>query len=211
MLRANFKKQLHHFEIDVDFSIENKIVALFGASGSGKTTILNGLAGLTKLDSGTIQLKERTLYQDKAIFIPVQKRKIGYLFQDYALFPHLTVQKNILYGTHSNDFAENIMKELNISHLKDQYPQAISGGEKQRVALARALATKPDLLLLDEPFSALDENTKKRAHMELIRIQSLWSIPIILVTHQHDEALKLAHTIYYMSDGQITHIKEQAQ
>lgn len=207
MLEVNFKKQLPHFDIDVEFSVENEIIALFGASGSGKTTILNGLAGLSKFDSGTIKLKERTLFKGKNIHIPVQKRKIGYLFQDYALFPHLTVWKNIIYGAHSNQFAKELMAELKIDHLIDKYPQEISGGEKQRVALVRALATKPDLLLLDEPFSALDEETRKRAHNELLRIQKMWSIPIILVTHQHDEAVKLSQRIYYLDKGKITDVK----
>lgn len=207
MLEVNFKKQLPHFDIDVEFSVENEIIALFGASGSGKTTILNGLAGLSKFDSGMIKLKERTLFKGKNIHIPVQKRKIGYLFQDYALFPHLTVWKNIIYGAHSNQFAKELMAELKIDHLIDKYPQEISGGEKQRVALVRALATKPDLLLLDEPFSALDEETRKRAHNELLRIQKMWSIPIILVTHQHDEAVKLSQRIYYLDKGKITDVK----
>lgn len=203
MLEVHIQKQLPHFQISVDFTVRHEIIALFGPSGSGKTTILNAIAGLTKPDSGLIRLHERVLYEAGKIHLPVQQRKVGYLFQDYALFPHKTVWNNIIYGCASHDFAKSLMKKLGIEHLQNTYPSQISGGEKQRVALVRALATQPDVLLLDEPFSALDEHTRLRAHEELLRIQQLWNIPIILVTHQHAEVEKLAHTIYYMEKGAI--------
>jgi len=203
MLEVDIKKQLPHFQIAVDFIVQNEIIALFGPSGSGKTTILNAIAGLAKPDSGYICLNKRTLYKTQHVHLPVQQRKVGYLFQDYALFPHKTVWQNIMYGCTSNSFAKNLMHELEIEHLANTYPNQISGGEKQRVALTRALATQPDVLLLDEPFSALDEKTRLRAHEELLRIQHVWQIPIILVTHQHSEAEKLAQTIYYIETGKI--------
>jgi len=203
MLDFHIVKQLSHFTLDVSIQASAEIISLFGPSGSGKTTILNCLAGLAKPENGQIQLKERILYQSGKINLSVQERRIGYLFQDYALFPHKTVWKNIAYGMKSEAFAKELMKQLNIEHLAGEYPKAISGGEKQRVALARALATEPDLLLLDEPFSALDEETRLRAHDELLRIHELWSIPIILVTHQHAEAKKLANRIYYIEKGRI--------
>lgn len=208
MLDVHIEKQLSHFTLDAAFQTSADIIALFGPSGSGKTTILNCLAGLTKPDEGHIILKDRTIFKKNETNLTVQNRRIGYLFQDYALFPHKTVWKNISYGMKNESFACKLMDELNISHLKKQYPKNISGGEKQRVALARALATEPDLLLLDEPFSALDETTRERAHAELLRIHKEWRIPIILVTHQHNEALKLADRIYYLERGKVTSEKQ---
>ncbi|MDY0404137.1 ATP-binding cassette domain-containing protein [Virgibacillus sp. 179-BFC.A HS] len=185
----------------VDFVVGDEIVVLFGPSGSGKTTILNCLAGLTKPDKGEILLNDRQLFMTKQIDIAIQHRHIGYLFQDYALFPHMTVRRNITYGTKSKNLVDQLMKELHIDHLQENYPGEISGGEKQRVALARALATEPQLLLLDEPFSALDEATKEKSHEELIRLHKLWRIPIVMVTHSHQEAEKLGDRILYMEEG----------
>jgi len=203
MLDFHIVKQMPHFKLDAAIQASDEIIALFGPSGSGKTTILNCLAGLAKPEEGHIKLKDRTIYESGKANVSVQDRRIGYLFQDYALFPHKTVWKNISYGMKNEAFAKELMAQLNIEHLANQYPKAISGGEKQRVALARALATEPDLLLLDEPFSALDEKTRMRAHEELLRIHEIWRIPIVLVTHQHTDAKRLASRIYYIERGQI--------
>ena len=204
MLTVTIQKTLPHFDLAIDFKVKkDEILVLFGTSGSGKTTILNSIAGLTKATKGVIQLNNRVLFEAHKTNLPIQQRKIGYLFQDYALFPHLTVWKNIAYGMKSEDFAEQLMNELRIDHLKDQYPNEISGGEKQRVAIARALATEPDLLLLDEPFSALDDETRERSHEELLRLHKLWEIPIILVTHSHSEAAKLGSRILYLDEGKL--------
>ena len=135
--------------------------------------------------------------------LPIQQRKIAYLFQDYALFPHMTTWKNVMYGAKSAQFANQLMKELRIDHLKEQYPHEISGGEKQRVAIARALATEPDLLLLAAPFSALADVTKATSHEELLRLHKHWEIPIILVTHSHSEAEKLGSRILYLNAGKL--------
>lgn len=203
MLDVHIVKRLNHFILNVSFQVKDEIIALFGPSGAGKTSILECISGLSRLDSGFIQLNERTLSKDHKIIVPVQHRNIGYLFQNYALFPHKTVWENIAYGMKSEEFAKQLMIELNITHLNDVYPHKISGGEKQRVAIARAIATEPDLLLLDEPFSALDDDTKNRGHEELLRIHSLWRIPVILVTHNHAEAEKLASQILYIHEGAI--------
>lgn len=203
MLNVHIQKKLFHFELDVAFTAENEIVVLFGASGSGKTTVLNCIAGLSKANKGIVKLNNDTLFEDKKTFIPMQHRKIGYLFQDYALFPHMTVWKNIAYGMKTEKLAKDLMTDLHIGHLKDQYPHAISGGEKQRVAIARALATEPRLLLLDEPFSALDDNTREKSHKELLRLHKLWQIPIIMVTHSHEEAKKLGDRILYINEGKL--------
>lgn len=205
MLTVDIKKRLAHFKLAVEFTVaKDEIIVLFGPSGSGKTTILNCIAGLAKADEGLIQLNDWLLFEETKVNISIQQRNIGYLFQDYALFPHLTVWKNIAYGMKSETFAVELMKELRIDHLKVQYPHEISGGEKQRVAIARALATEPALLLLDEPFSALDDVTRDKSHEELLRLQQLWKIPIILVTHNHAEAKKLGNRILYLADGKLT-------
>src|SRR5690625_3323604 len=161
MLTVHIKKQLSHFTLNVQFTVKEEIAVLFGPSGSGKTTILNCIAGLTKMNDGCIKLYDRLLNQNGKILIPVQERKIGYLFQDYALFPHKTVWENIAYGMKRETFTRSLMSQLKISHLAHKYPHEISGGEKQRVAFIRAMATEPELLLLDEPFSALDEQSKR--------------------------------------------------
>lgn len=201
MLTVHIKKQLSHFTLNVQFTVKEEIAVLFGPSGSGKTTILNCIAGLTKMNDGCIKLYDRLLNQNGKILIPVQERKIGYLFQDYALFPHKTVWENIAYGMKQEKFTRKLVDELQITHLLDQYPHEISGGEKQRTALIRALATEPEILLLDEPFSALDEKTKQTSYKQLLRIQKQWNIPIILVTHNSDEVKMLANKIFYLQNG----------
>src|SRR5690625_1045230 len=203
MLSVNIQKKLSHFMLDVRFHVNNEIIVLFGPSGSGKTMILNGIAGLTKLDTGSISLGESLWFKDGKLLVPVQKRQVGYLFQDYALFPHKTVWENIMYGAKNSHFATKIVEELQITKLKNAYPHEISGGEKQRTAIARALATEPKLLLLDEPFSALDHNTKEKAHAELLRLFHVWEIPIILVTHDYDEAKELGNRILHIQRGKL--------
>src|SRR5699024_8523742 len=203
MLTVHIEKQLSHFLLDVQFNIDNEIAVLFGPSGSGKTTILNCISGLVKISGGRIALNGRVLVENGKSLVPVQRRKIGYLFQDYALFPHKTVWENIAYGMNEERFTRKLTEELKVGHLLDKYPHEISGGEKQRTALIRALATKPELLLLDEPFSALDEATKKRSWQQLLQMQSHWDIPVILVTHNEEEAEKLAHKIFRIDNGKI--------
>lgn len=203
VLDVQIKKQLSHYELDVRFTVEKEVVVLFGPSGSGKTTILNGIAGLTKLNGGNIKLGDRTLFRDGKSIVPVQERKIGYVFQDYALFPHKTVWENIKYGMKHESFAKEIITKLKVGHLMHQYPHEISGGEKQRTALIRALATEPELLLLDEPFSALDEKTKYNSYEQLLTIHKEWHIPILLVTHNKTEVEMLADKVLYMQDGKI--------
>lgn len=203
MLEINIQKQLAHFHLDIQLKVENEIVILFGPSGSGKTTILNCIAGLTDPDQGRIKLNDRTLYTANEKPVPVQKRQIGYLFQDYALFPHMNVKKNIEYGAAEERLTKQLTRVVGIEHLMNKYPRQISGGEKQRVALVRALATQPDLLLLDEPFSSLDTRTKEECHQELKRLHEMWKIPIVMVTHDEHEAKKLGNRIVYMHRGQV--------
>src|SRR5690625_3275081 len=203
MLIVQIKKQLSHYMLDVRFNVGNEIAVLFGPSGSGKTTILNSIAGLSKINDGQIILNGKKLNENGKSLIPIQKRRIGYLFQDYALFPHKTVWENIAYGMKGEEFTRKLIDELKMDHLLEHYPHEISGGEKQRTALIRALATEPELLLLDEPFSAVDEETKKNSYQQLLRIQKQWHIPIIIVTHNVYEVEMLANKVFFIKNGKI--------
>lgn len=209
MLTVHMEKQLSHFTLDVKFNVGREIAVLFGPSGSGKTTILNGIAGLTKINDGEIRLNDRVLFREGKSLVPVQERKVGYLFQDYALFPHKTVWENIEYGMKQESFAKKLIDKLQVGHLLTQYPHEISGGEKQRTALIRAIATEPELLLLDEPFSALDEKTKNNSYEQLLAVHQEWHIPIILVTHNKSEVELLADKVLYMKNGKIMEEKLQ--
>ncbi|WP_318616115.1 ABC transporter ATP-binding protein [Sporosarcina sp. YIM B06819] len=210
MLDVRIKKALAHFTVDVHLRVEDEIVVLVGPSGSGKTTILNVIAGLDNPDEGLVTLNEQVYFQGKGQSLSPQKRNVGYLFQDYALFPHMTVEKNIGYGVKNKmalSRSDQLMNVLGIGHLVKKYPHQISGGEKQRVALARALATEPSVLLLDEPLSALDRETRIECQDELLRLHEMWKIPFIIVTHDMEEAEKLGDTIFFLERGLIRDTK----
>ncbi|WP_210471024.1 ABC transporter ATP-binding protein [Sporosarcina sp. 6E9] len=207
MLEVQIEKKLPHFSVDVNLMVDEEILVLVGPSGSGKTTILNAIAGLDHPDAGKIILNEQTFFSANEKPLPTQQRNIGYLFQDYALFPHMTVEKNIAYGVKKTDAEariQQLVSTLGINHLQSKYPHQISGGEKQRVALARALATEPSLLLLDEPLSALDSKTRLECQDELKRLHEIWKIPFIIVTHDMLEAEKLGDKIIFLESGLIT-------
>jgi len=203
MLDVNIQKKLAHFTLDVKFSVKKEIIALFGPSGAGKTSILNCIAGIQQPHKGVIHFNNKPLFVHNKTNIPIHKRNIGYLFQGYALFPHMTVWENISYGLKTEKLAHKLMKELRIDHLHNRYPHQISGGEKQRVAIVRALATEPNLLLLDEPFSALDDKNRKKSQQNVLHLYQQWNIPIILVTHNYEEAQKLATRIIFIEQGKI--------
>ncbi|WP_339060999.1 ATP-binding cassette domain-containing protein [Tepidibacillus marianensis] len=204
-------KKLSHFHLSMELTIKDEVVVLFGPSGSGKTTLLNMVAGLVNPDLGKMVHDETILFdKNQKINLPPKKRKVGYLFQDFALFPHLTVEKNIQYGNINKrlpSYMDQLIHVLRIKHLMDKYPNQISGGEKQRVALVRALATEPRLLLLDEPFSSLDFQTRMQCHEELLYTVRKWNIPVILVTHDYQEAKKLGDIIHFVDMGKIHNTK----
>ncbi|SPF31924.1 ABC transporter family protein [Candidatus Desulfosporosinus infrequens] len=209
MFKAHFKKKLPTFELEVDISLSQGILALVGSSGAGKTTILQCLAGLQTPSWGEINIHDKIVFSSEyGKDVPIRNRHIGYLFQDYALFPHMTVEKNVVYGKPKKGSnpnkaltATNVLQMLKIEHLRNRYPKQISGGEKQRVALARALMTEPELLLLDEPLSALDQDTRSSLQQELLKLQAQWQIPFILVTHDVQEAEMLGDQIIKLDHG----------
>jgi molybdate transport system ATP-binding protein len=186
------------------------ITVLFGPSGCGKTTILRCLAGLDRPQRGRIDFGE-TVWLDTAagICLPPQRRNVGYLSQDYALFPHLSVTQNIAYGLHGLGRGERqrrvaeLLALLGLAGLAARYPGQVSGGQQQRIALARALARRPQLLLLDEPLSALDASTREQLRHELRRVLSDFAIPAIIVTHDRVEAIALADHVVVLDQGMI--------
>jgi molybdate transport system ATP-binding protein len=211
MLEASLTKRLWNFTLDVQLKVDNQILILLGPSGSGKTTILHLLAGLFKPDEGFVKINDRLLYSSKEkLNSPPQSRNIGYLFQNYALFPHMTVRQNVFYGLQSKRLKQagsaldpvELLNSFGVGHLIDRYPSQLSGGEKQRVALARALVVQPKLLLLDEPFSALDKDTRISLRHEVKRLHSHWQIPFILVTHDEEDAQFLGDITVSLEKGQ---------
>ena len=186
------------------------ITVLFGPSGSGKTTVLRCLAGLERPDSGVIQGGDELWFdQAKSIFLPPQERNIGYLSQDYALFPHLSVERNIGYGLGGTPSAERtsrvceVMRLLDLGGLEKRLPRQLSGGQQQRVALARAVVRRPRLLLLDEPLSALDSPTRLHLRGELRRLLLQLGVPTMLITHDRVEALALGDDLVVIDNGAI--------
>lgn len=213
MLRAEISKRLPGITIEVEIAFSGGILVLFGPSGAGKTTILNCLSGLQKPDNGFISLNDKVFYSSgENIDVPARNRRTGYVFQDYALFPHMTVKNNALYGIPCRCKKDKgfrmsvleVMEMLKITHLQERYPGQLSGGEKQRVAIARALMVEPDLLLLDEPLSALDMNTRKDLQAELKQLQQIWRIPFVLVTHSRKEMHLLADEVLFLDRGRQT-------
>jgi molybdate transport system ATP-binding protein len=218
MLKIAVKKALPGFNLDVNLSADNGILAILGPSGSGKTMTLQSVAGLIKPDEGCVELNGRVLYDsENKINLPVQKRKVGFVFQHYALFPHLTVRDNIAYGLKDKSRQEILAKvdqllhTMNIDGLENRYPRQLSAGQQQRVAIARALAPDPDVLLLDEPFSALDPLLKERLELELLDLQKVFGGSILFVTHDLNEGYKLgAMVAVYHSGCVIQHDTRQA-
>ena len=186
------------------------ITVLFGPSGCGKTTILRCLAGLQRPARGVIRLGSETWFDaDAKICRSPQERDIGFLFQEYALFPHLTVVQNIGFGlkhltaSPRQQRIEEMLSALNLHGLEARYPHQISGGQQQRVALARVLARRPRLLLLDEPLSAIDDSLRAQLRLELRRVLTEFGIPVVLVTHDPVEAQQLSHRVVVLSNGRV--------
>ncbi|MER2089779.1 MAG: ATP-binding cassette domain-containing protein [Sporosarcina sp.] len=207
MLDAHLVKNLPDFKIDVNIkAAKGEVIVLFGSSGSGKTTCLDMIAGLVHPDSGHIRMGENTCFSSNQKPCPAEKRNVGYVMQDYALFPHMTADRNVQYGMKSAGKPEKslaLLDQFGIRHLRNAYPHEMSGGEKQRTTIARALAAEPNLLLLDEPLSALDDKARHDALTVITDIQRDLVIPIIMVTHNWTEAEKVATSIYKIEKGRL--------
>lgn len=209
-LIVNIEKRLRDFTLAAQFTLRDTTLALLGASGSGKSMTLKCIAGLERPDRGQIVLNGRTLFDSKkGINLPPQARSVGYLFQNYALFPNMTVRENIIFALDGSKeekeriFAENVAR-FSLEGLENAYPANLSGGQQQRVAFARILARGADILLLDEPLSALDTHLKWQIEIALREILAMQEISAILVTHDRDEAFRIAQEIATVDRGQLT-------
>jgi molybdate transport system ATP-binding protein len=204
---TNVSLRLKGFALELNLTLDKQVTALFGPSGSGKTSVLELVAGLRRADQGAIELDGLALTNvSQGIFVPARKRAIGYVPQDLALFPHLTVRQNITYGTRLPASGLNLSREklcsvLEIDRLLDRMPASLSGGEKQRVAFARALLASPRLLLLDEPLASLDQSLKERILPYLKLIRDDFVIPILYVTHSAAEVIALCEHVVVLQAG----------
>lgn len=202
------------FQLQLGFQTTSQRVVVLGPSGSGKSLLLKAIAGLIRPDRGHIRLDGTPLFDATAkINLAPQQRKMAYLFQDYALFPHLSVRQNIGFGlTHGlfnprssehNDTVEHWLETFDLHPVADQLPEDLSGGQRQRTALARALVAKPNALLLDEPFSALDSALRSHMRRELDELQRRLQVPMLLITHDQEDAEVLGDQVVHMRDGRI--------
>ncbi|MBL3539327.1 ABC transporter ATP-binding protein [Aminivibrio sp.] len=209
MLRAEFRDAAGSFFLNISMEVGAETAVLFGRSGSGKSLTLRSLAGLRTPVEGRIILGERVLFSSsERINLPPRDRKVGLLFQDLALFPHMTALENVAYalpkGRKGRMKAEEWLARVKMSGFEDRLPERLSGGQRQRVALARALAAEPDLLLLDEPFSALDGPLRRSLRKELRDIRLEAGIPMVYVTHQIEDLCSLGDRVTIMKDGATT-------
>ncbi|PID82297.1 MAG: ABC transporter [Clostridiales bacterium] len=216
---VDIEKKLGSFTLQSKFSVNNETLSLLGESGCGKSITLRCIAGLVKPDKGRIVVDDKVFFDsNQKINLTVQERRTGMLFQHYALFPNMSVYNNIMLGT-KREVVKSIRKKLvdeiitkfNISDIANSYPNKISGGQQQRVALARILVSKPDILLLDEPFSALDSHLKFKLERELINTINDFSKTVIFVSHNRDEVYRLSDSIAIMKNGMIEQIGKKEE
>lgn len=210
MLEVNVKRTLtdatrQQFQLDVEFVVGNGFTVLTGPSGSGKTSTLQMIGGILRPDSGYIELGGNRFFDSgTSIDLPIQNRRVGFVFQDYALFPHFTAQQNVAYGVRNGDGmakALEMLEAFHIPHTRSRRPHEMSGGEQQRAALARALASDPSIVLLDEPLSAVDVETRSKLLDEIESAQERSKVPFIYVTHNEAEAERLSDSRVYFENG----------
>lgn len=210
VIAVDVKRRQGAFLVDMAFSAGKGVTALFGRSGSGKTSLISMIAGLSRPDQGHIAIDQRVLFDSaRGVDLPPERRRIGYVFQEARLFPHLTVRGNLTYGMNRVPKAERyvtfdtVVELLGIGHLLDRRPARLSGGEKQRVAIGRALLASPRILLMDEPLAALDPARKAEVLPFIARLPHRFDIPILYVSHAMDEILRLADTLVLIDQGQV--------
>jgi len=218
MLQIQIQKPLRDFLLDIRLETLAGVTVLFGRSGAGKSMTLACMAGLATPGAGRIVVNGQTFYDSSAgINLPPQQRRVGYVTQDYLLFPHLTVAQNVAFGLihHTRSEKEAIVKEaltwLGLEQLGQQRPHELSGGQQQRVALARALVIRPQVLLLDEPFSALDSPNRTRLCQELLRLHREHRVPVLFVTHDLAEAQLLGEQMAVIANGRLLQLDTPQQ
>lgn len=207
MITLDFQLRQGSFTLEIHERIEARVTALFGPSGSGKTTILDAIAGLRTPAEGAIALGAREVFSStRRINLPPHRRHVGYVTQDVALFPHLNVRHNVLYGRRDGQRLDlaHVAGMLEVTTLLDRRIQQLSGGERQRVALARALMSAPDVLLLDEPLAAVDVERRRRILPYLERVRDELGVPIVYVTHDPDEVRRIADRVIVLEDGRVS-------
>ena len=212
-IRKTLRSRDREFRLEVSFSAEHDRIVVFGPSGAGKSITIQCIAGLIAPDEGLIQINERTLFDSSAgVNLRPQVRSVGFVFQDYALFPHLSVRDNVAFGlggwreqqrVHTSEHVAQFLESFELTSLADSHPRDLSGGQRQRVALARALIRHPEVLLLDEPLSALDPFLRERVRRELLEIQVRFQVPMIVITHDPADAAMLAQSLVVFEHGRV--------
>ena len=215
-LHAEVRDRHRQFTLQMAFASEAPVVALFGPSGAGKSLTLQAIAGLLRPSAGHVRVAGRTLFDSHAgIDLPPEARGVGCVFQHYALFPHLTVRQNVAFGLSSwrrrpgrgvQERVDALLEAFGLGPLASSRPETLSGGQRQRVALARALACEPQLLLLDEPFAALNPQLRKQLRAELRDCVQRWQVPALLITHDVDDVLALANQACCVDGGRVTRV-----
>jgi molybdate transport system ATP-binding protein len=213
-IRLTVRDASRRFELAVQFACEASVLALYGPSGAGKSLTLQAMAGLLRPQAGHVRVAGRSLFDAaQGVDVPAAQRRVGYLFQDYALFPNLSVRQNIGFGlTHWHRprlrpedarRVDELLAAFGLEAAAQAKPAALSGGQRQRVALARALACQPQVLLLDEPFAALNPQLRHSLRQELATVRQRWGIPMVLITHDVEDVLALAEHVCVIEAGQV--------
>jgi molybdate transport system ATP-binding protein len=213
-LHVDITKRLATFSLQVRLQVNTEILVLFGPSGAGKSMTLHAIAGLVAPESGEILLDNQVFFRKQrpgpAVHVPARKRRIGYVFQHLALFPHLTALDNVAYAVwrhpHGRERALELLERMHLTHLAERYPHELSGGQQQRVAMARALAAEAQVLLLDEPFSGLDVAVREQLQRDLRLLQQELGLVVLYVTHNLEEAFNLGHRLALIHAGQVEQI-----
>jgi molybdate transport system ATP-binding protein len=207
-LYVDIEKKCGGFKLKVKFETEGEVFGVLGASGCGKSMTLKCISGIEKPDKGIIRLNDRVLFDSgKHINVPIRKRRVGYLFQDYALFPNMTVMQNVLCGAKDAKKAEEFIDRFYLGDKKNLYPSQLSGGQKQRVAMARMLSSSPELILLDEPFSALDNYLKTNLERRVMDMLETFEKSVLFVSHDRNEIYRMTDRIAVMDEGSIVEIQ----